>query len=248
MSSVSLAQRHEKERAHGRAIAACPEKVWGQSSFAGKMRLARRASLILKETAMKPGMQVLEIGCGNGNYTKLFVQTGARVIAIDLSEDLLARARESVPSARFSCTDAESLEGIESESVDLVVGNAVLHHLDAPLALRAAWRVLRPGGKLCFTEPNMLNPQIALQKNIPPLKRLLGDSPDETAFIKWPMRRMLREAGFEDLRVYPFDFLHPWTPGFLAVAAQPFLRLLEYLPLVREIAGSLLITARKPKI
>ena len=39
----------------------------------------------------------------------------------------------------------------------------------------------------------MLNPQIAIQKNIPWVKRKLGDSPDETAFFRWPLRRLLEE-------------------------------------------------------
>ena len=57
-------------------------------------------------------------------------------------------------------------------------------------ALRDIYRVLKPGGTIYFTEPNMLNPQIAMQKNIPWIKRKLGDSPDETAFFRWPLRRL----------------------------------------------------------
>jgi hypothetical protein len=60
--------------------------------------------------------------------------------------------------------------------------------------------------------PNMLNPQIAIQKNVSWVKRKLGDSPDETAFFHWPLQRLLERTGFRDVRIDPFDFLHPKTP------------------------------------
>ena len=92
------------------------------------------------------------------------------------------------------------------------MGSSVLHHLEIKEALRDIYRVLKPGGTIYFTEPNMLNPQIAIQKNIPWIKRKLGDSPDETAFFRWPLRRLLERTGYRDVRIDPFDFLHPKTP------------------------------------
>ena len=91
----------------------------------------------------------------------------------------------------------------------------------------------------------MLNPQIALQKNVPAVKKRLGDSPDETAFFRWPLRRLLERTGFRDVRVTPFDFLHPrcrkrWIPF-----VQKFGHGIENTPLLREIAGSLYIRATK---
>ena len=73
-------------------------------------------------------------------------------------------------------------------------------------------RQLRPGGVARFSEPNLLNPQIFLQKNIGFLKRLAGDSPDEYAFTRWQIARSLRDAGFVDISVTPYEFLHPSTP------------------------------------
>ena len=100
-----------------------------------------------------------------------------------------------------------------SEAVfDSVVGSSVLHHLEIEEALREIYRVLKPGGTIYFTEPNMLNPQIAIQKNVPWIKRKLGDSPDETAFFRWPLWRLLEQTGYRDVRIDPFDFLHPKTP------------------------------------
>ena len=194
---------------------------------------------------MQKGKRVLELGCGTGNYTEFFARTGARVQAIDISEDLLALARKKLPEVAFLCDSAEELRSIPDSSIDAIVGNAVLHHLDVPLTLRAASRVLRSGGVLCFTEPNMLNPQIAAERNIPFLRKLLWNTPDETAFFRWRIAAEIKNAGFIEAHAAPFDFLHPWTPSFLFPFVNATGLLLEKVPLVREIAGSLLIFARK---
>lgn len=247
MSHPSLSDRHAEERAHGVLIHGDPEFVWGQSTHAGRLRIARRAKLVIDACGLKPGMKVLELGCGSGNYTELYAKSGADILAVDLSEDLLEIARKRLPHVRFQIAAAESLEGIADNSLDCVIGNAVLHHFEVPLALRAMHRVLKPGGMIAFTEPNMMNPQIALQKNIPPLKRLLGDSPHETAFFRWSIVALLKKIGFTDARAVPFDFVHPWLPGFLASPIEKLSYALERIPGVKEIAGSLLISALKPK-
>ena len=91
----------------------------------------------------------------------------------------------------------------------------------------------------------MLNPQIAIQKNIPWIKQKLGDSPDETAFFRWPLRRFLERAGYRDIRVDPFDFLHPKMPVALIDRMDAFGRFLENVPVISEVAGSLYIRAMK---
>ena len=128
---------------------------------------------------------------------------------------------------------------------DSVVGSSILHHLEIEPALREIRRVLKPGGTIYFTEPNMLNPQIAVQKNIPWIKRKLGDSPDETAFFRWPLRRLLERTGYRDIRIDPFDFLHPKTPIPLINRVNQFGRFFEKMPVISEFAGSLYIRAVK---
>jgi hypothetical protein len=83
------------------------------------------------------------------------------------------------------------------------------------------------------------------QKNIPFIKKMLGDSPDETAFFRWGLKRRLRKSGFTNITIIPFDFLHPLTPKFLIKIISRIGNTLERMPLLREIAGSLFITAEK---
>jgi SAM-dependent methyltransferase len=195
---------------------------------------------------LKPGMTVLELGCGTGSFTRELARSGADVVAIDVSPELLeiARANCSEPNVQYQIQNAYALS--YSEGVfDSVVGSSVLHHLEIEKALRDVYRVLKPGGTIYFTEPNMLNPQIAIQKNTPWIKRKLGDSPDETAFFRWPLRRLLEQTGYRDVQIDPFDFLHPKTKVPLIDRVNRLGRFLESVPLISEFAGSLYIRAVK---
>jgi 2-polyprenyl-3-methyl-5-hydroxy-6-metoxy-1,4-benzoquinol methylase len=236
---------HEIE--HGKFLACRGAgEVWNWETPAGRLRWARRVKMLTSHLA--PGMEVLELGCGAGYFTKEIVKTGARLTAIDISPELIEIARNELKTGDhviFSIQNAYEMK-FGDDRFDAIVGSSILHHLDVVLALRECFRVLKTGGTICFTEPNMLNPQIALQKNIPFLKVRMGDSPDETAFFAWSMRKYLRSSGFTDIQVRCFDFLHPSIPESLLPLLLPVADRLEKIPFVSNIAGSLYIRARKP--
>ena len=237
--------RIDKEVQHGQFLADHGAgEIWNWESPAGRLRLARRVKMI--SSHLKPGMTVLELGCGAGYFTQELARSGADIIAIDVSPELLeiARTKCSSQNVEYQIQNAYALS--YSEAVfDSVVGSSVLHHLEIEEALRDIYRVLKPRGSIYFTEPNMLNPQIAIQKNIPWIKRKLGDSPDETAFFRWKLWRLLERIGYRDVRVDPFDFLHPKTPAPLINRVKAFGRFLEKMPVISELAGSLYIRAVK---
>jgi len=192
-------------------------------------------------------MHVLEIGCGTGNFTEVFAGYGPRVIAVDISGELLVQARErGLPENRVSFLEKRFEDCDLDGPFDAVIGSSVLHHLDIAASLAKIYDLLRPGGVLSFAEPNMLNPQIAVQKNVSWIKKRLGDSPDETAFVRWRLAAQLRKLGFTNIRLTPFDWLHPQTPRPLIGAVSLLGRCAERVPLLREFAGSLFIRARKP--
>jgi len=90
-----------------------------------------------------------------------------------------------------------------------------------------------------------MNPQIAAQKNIPYIKRKLGDSSDETAFFRCNLKKKLLTAGFSRVDIRPFDFLHPTIPKFLISLTSKIGSILENTFLIKEIAGSLIIYVEK---
>ena len=237
--------RIDNEIAHGRFLAKRGAgEVWNWESPAGKLRWARRVKMLSGH--LRPEMTVLELGCGTGYFTSELVRSGAEIVAIDVSPDLLqlARAQHSAPNVRYELQNAYAMSYPDA-SFDSVVGSSVLHHLEIQPALREIHRVLKRSGTIFFTEPNMLNPQIAVQKNVPWIKRKLGDSPDETAFFRWPLRRSLEKNGFREIRIKPFDFLHPSLAQRFIGPVQAINRFLEKMPLISELAGSLYIRASK---
>ena len=240
-----MQQRIAKEIHHGRFLAKHGAgEIWNWEGPAGKMRWARRVKMLSNH--LGPGLTVLELGCGTGYFTRELARSGADIVAVDVSPELLelARADCSTKNVCYEVQNACALSYPEA-AFDSVVGSSVLHHLEIKEAVREIHRVLKPRGTIYFTEPNMLNPQIAIQKNVPWIKRKLGDSPDETAFFRWPVRRLLEETGFRDVRIEPFDFLHPKTPASLIGGVNALGRFLERMPVVSEFAGSIYIRAIK---
>ncbi len=243
-----MSREFDNEREHGRKLAAHdPEHIWGWGTPAGKVRAARRAALIAQGAGLKPGIHALEIGCGTGLFTERFAGTGAFITAVDISADLLEVAcSKDLDPGRVRFIEKPFEECEVDGPFDAVIGSSILHHLDLKRSFSRILDLLKPGGVACFAEPNMLNPQILIQKNIPWLKKALGDSPDETAFVRWTFAAFLEGKGFEDIGIRPFDWLHPHTPMGLIQGISRVGKALEEIPGVREFAGSLLIRCRRP--
>lgn len=104
------------------------------------------------------GGDVLEVGCGTGQLTQALLKCDRvrRVYATDISPEFLEITRAHVgesPHVRFYACDANRLPFCDN-TLDLVVGHSVLHHLlDYPAVLRQAAQLLRPGGCAIFFEP-----------------------------------------------------------------------------------------------
>lgn len=246
MDKQNLRKQHEIE--HGRKISVQAQKVWGHDKKAGQARVMRRVELMTGLGQIGQGSKALELGCGTGEFTGHLARTGAEITAIDISPDLLEVARKNLAAyanVKLAIGDMERLDNLPDNHFSCVVGNSVLHHVDYAACLALTLKKLRPGGRIVFSEPNMLNPQIALQKNIPWLKRALGDSPDEIAFFRWRLAGLLRTLGYKNVRVENFDFLHPKLPDFVAGFLEKPLAWLERIPVVKEISGSLLIYGEK---
>lgn len=237
-----LEDRLESEVRHGRTEAAIRQAEFGWDSCAGRIRRQRRAHFLVEGLPRRA--RILEVGAGTGLQTVALLESFEEVVAIDISPELLAVARRRAPGAEYLAMDAHGPD-FPDESFDAILGVSILHHLDWDLALGNYLRLLRPGGLVRFSEPNLANPQIFLQKNVGWLKRLAGDSPDEYAFTRWGIRRSLRDAGYHDIAVRPYEFLHPSTPErWIPAVLEVERRLLR--TRLREIAGSLLIQARRP--
>lgn len=238
--------RIKNEITQGKKIQKKAEFIWGWGTPSGKRRMERRVQIFTTLGKIEKGKKILEIGCGVGLFTRRVQTKGAQITAIDISPHLLDRARQNInsPDVKFHCCNVEEMP-FESNKFDIILGISILHHLNLDNVLSEIRRVLKRGGLIVFSEPNMLNPQIFLMKNVRFIGTLLGEVPEETAFFRWKIGSILAKHGFKNIQVKPFDFLHPFVPGNLVNIVEKIGVFLEEIPLICEIAGSLLIFARK---
>ena len=242
--------RLERERAFFTRLAAEERDIaWAERTAVAAARREMRAVLLYASARVRAGAgdRVLDVGCGTGTYTLPFAdRSQATIVGINATPTLLERARAALPArVHLAGADAAALP-FPDDTFDAVIGNAILHHVSLDETVPEIVRILKPGGRFCFAEPNLLNPHLMVVLNVPWLRRALDGTPDETAFVRWRLRRRLEALGLTAVSIRPFDFLYPLTPRRLVPAVEALGRRLERLPLVREIAGSLLITAEKP--
>lgn len=238
--------RAEHEISHGRWLAEQDtERIWGWDTPAGRLRAQRRARKIMDAAAVKPSSRVLEIGCGTGLFTAMFADSGARIVAVDISPELLAKARlRNLPANQVTFLEKRFEDCEVDGPFDAVIGSSVLHHLDIDKAIEKIKALVKPGGRIGFAEPNILNPQVFLERRFHYLPIFSYTSPDETAFVRWKLAAKLCRAGFRDITVEPFDWLHPFTPKPLIGAVRTIGTLFEAIPGVREFSGSVAISAQ----
>jgi SAM-dependent methyltransferase len=98
--------------------------------------------------ALEPleGMQVLEGGAGTGIATASLVERGARVVAFDVSGNMIRRAMQRIPGLMAIVADGSVLP-IRDRSADLICFAQAWHWLDATRRCPEAARVLRTGGR-----------------------------------------------------------------------------------------------------
>lgn len=106
------------------------------------------------------GVRALDLGCGEGYFSRELARGGATVVAVDLSEELLryARVQEVAEGLGIEYHHLSAVavgERWEPESFDLVTACMSLQDMSDPQAvLHAAFRILRSGGRMVFSVPH----------------------------------------------------------------------------------------------
>lgn len=155
------------------------------------------------------GKQVLELGCGPGDYTIMLARRGGRVTALDIAPASLkitrwrAEANRVEQAVRVNWMPAETL-AFPDASFDLVVGFGLLHHADITLLAPEVRRVLRPSGRALFREPLGANPLLHVVREYVPYRhkhRSLNEHPLTYRQIK-AVGRYFRTARWREFYLF----------------------------------------------
>ena len=165
------------------------------------------------------GKTVLDYGCGSGDNSVLIANRGAKVIGVDISPELIELAEKRLEvhglnkMAEFRVGSAHELP-LEDESIDVVFGMAILHHLDLSLSAKEVFRVLKKGGRAIFFEPVRNSKFVWFVRGLIPY-----EAPDVS-----PFERPLTD---DELISYAKDFASYKSRAF----SLPFVNLIEVLGL-----------------
>ncbi len=216
----------------GPAWVAMQERLDAQLAAFGALT-RERAGVAVRE-------RVLDVGSGCGGTTLELagaVGAGGRVVAVDISEPMLARARVRAEAAglderiEWQCADAQTA-GFDDASFDCVYSRfGVMFFEDPPAAFTNLRRALRPGGRLAFAcwqarerNPWMMAPALAAMQHVAFPPPPAPDAPGPFAFADAErVRSILAAAGFEDIEHEAVDGPMPLGRGGLDEALELFL-------------------------
>ena len=170
-------------------------------------------------------LNVLDVGCGDGTVSRLFLEAGNRVFGVDIVPEFVERAIEKGIEAKTADVTQDGLPFPEGE-MDVIYAGAFIEHLyDPEFFLRECYRVLREAGILILSTPNIASLTSRL-------RMLFGQGPKfYTSALTWEfgghiriftsgtLRRLLEENGFavEEMMANVVSFIparatrRPWS-------------------------------------
>lgn len=154
-----------------------------QSKFYWATRLEINEHLLTTCSTIK-NKSVLEIGCSSGEDAKSYAQYACHYIGVDISDEAINKAlQRDLPNCEFLCADGHVLP-VDDATIDCVIVNSLLHHLDLKLTFSEIARVLKPNGKLIYREPLGTNPLFNLYRVLTPGARTKDEAPFSFSDLK----------------------------------------------------------------
>lgn len=196
--------------------------------------------------------KILKIGAGAGRFTIHLLKAGFNVDCVDTSETQLKRLQEDATKAnipidklRTYCIPIEDTIIDATDRYDVIIGFFILHHLDIDnlkLYFSKFKKLLKNNGKICFLEPNRLNPlyflQVFIQKDL--------DFEGERGLFKLSKGKLKKSvllAQYSSVDFKNFGFFPPQIINRFPYILK-FERMMEKLPLLNKLLPFILIRTK----
>jgi SAM-dependent methyltransferase len=184
---------YENRKASGEAVRSSQSKFYWATSIPTDNHRHLSCESIHKQ-------DVLEIGCASGNDATEYAKFAKTYTGVDISDVAISNAQKlELTNCKFYCVDGHKLP-VASNSMDFIIVNSLLHHLDLDNVFVEIARVLKDNGSLIFREPLGTNPLFQLYRLLTPSARTV----DERPFTFKDLHLMRSYFLFENVRWFGF--------------------------------------------
>lgn len=158
---------------------------------------------LIKRVIFRDGDSILDVACGNGTLLgELSKKSSIHAFGVDLSENMIAAAREHYPDCTFAVSSCVPLP-FENESMDVITVSCAFHHFEDPHAFAGeCMRVLKKNGMVYISEP-FFTPVIRWLANTVVFP--FSKSGDVKVYSQHELRGMFEAAGFRGIETYTKD-------------------------------------------
>ncbi len=192
-------------------------RVWGDL-YTRDVTFANYNFVIRKRHVLnlfdRRGGRFLDAGCGTGDFIPDLVARDGEVFALDFASEMIEEARARVGQnghdrpVQYYVGDVSTLP-FEANFFDAIIAVGLIEYLaDVDAALRQMYKVLKPGGTLIVTVPNIASPFMAYETLVPKAKNVVKRAlaaaglrtPERSYlqrhFLPWRLDRQLGKIGF----------------------------------------------------
>ncbi|ARV61774.1 glycosyl transferase family 2 [Nostocales cyanobacterium HT-58-2] len=220
------------------------DQYWLKQDPIYEDRLLWRAQTFRHIVHLLPGQTILELGCGEGHFTRQLLRVSREqnpITAVTFHSD---NHRPKDFPAFVEFTNASSVfETLAGRSFDFIIAMDLLDERNCGWLLQKINELLKPGGQVIFYESNPWNVVLKLRRFI---SQLLGRKDPRRLLSRSKLYELISEVGF--LRVFAVhnDFVYAPLTRSLVWFLRNLSILLENTPGIQNLAGSILIHAQKP--
>ena len=177
----------------------------------------REAKEIIEEIGMKNIDTLLDLGCGDGGLTSIYSKYAKKVIAADVSELMLSKAKENC--MKMKCNNVEFLNkgfltySLPDKSVDVIISDIALHHLPdfwKQVAIYRMFKTIKEGGVLYLADQvysfnvneyekeltNWVEFNYMRSRNEKHRQDVITSIKEEYSTFDWILENMLKNVGF----------------------------------------------------